>query len=93
MCYVYANLYVSLCEGINCYKYLPKHKTIIEDLDNIIQVFLNGEVSFITKSIHCAHFNERAEKIVVSFYDCSFGEIPIMLYLFGSSCSVCFPLA
>ena len=36
---MYANLYVSLREGINCYKSLPKHKTIIEDLDNIIQVF------------------------------------------------------
>ena len=39
MGYVYANLYVSLREGINCYKSLPKHKTIIEDLDNIIQDF------------------------------------------------------
>ena len=37
-CYVYANLYVNLIrERINCYKSLPKHKTIIEDLDNIIQ--------------------------------------------------------
>ena len=39
MGYVYANLYVSLREGINCYKSLPKHITIIEDLDNIIQDF------------------------------------------------------
>ena len=37
MCYVYANLCVKLCEGINGYKFLPKHKTIIEDPDNIIQ--------------------------------------------------------
>ena len=35
--YVYAN-HVNLREGKNnCYKSLPKHKTIIEDLDNIIQ--------------------------------------------------------
>ena len=27
---------LGLREGINCYKSLPKHKTIIEDLDNII---------------------------------------------------------
>ena len=39
MWYVYANLYVNLCEGINCYKSLPKQKTIIEDPDNIIQDF------------------------------------------------------
>ena len=37
MWYVYANLYVNLSEGINCYKSLPKQKTIIEDPDNIIQ--------------------------------------------------------
>ena len=36
---MYANLYVNLREGINCYKSLPKHKTITEDLDNIIQDF------------------------------------------------------
>ena len=29
----------ALGEGINCYKSLPKHKTIIKDLDNIIQDF------------------------------------------------------
>ena len=32
------NLYVNLREGINCYKSLPKQKTIIEDLDNIMQI-------------------------------------------------------
>ena len=36
---VYANFYVNLREGINCYKSLPKYKTIIEDLGNIIQDF------------------------------------------------------
>ena len=38
---VYANLLVnlSLREGTYCYKSLPKHKTVIEDLDNIIQDF------------------------------------------------------
>ena len=35
----YANLYVNLREGINYYKSPPKHKTIIEELDNIIQDF------------------------------------------------------
>ena len=39
MCYVYANLNVNLREGINYYKSLPNHKTIIEELDNIIQDF------------------------------------------------------
>ena len=39
VCYVYANLYVNLREGINWYKSLPKHKTIIKDLENIIQGF------------------------------------------------------
>ena len=37
--YVYANLYVNLRQGINCYKSLPKYKIIIEDLDSIIQDF------------------------------------------------------
>ena len=37
--HVYANVYVNLREGTNCYKSLPKHKTIIEDLDIIIQDF------------------------------------------------------
>ena len=32
----------------------------MEDLDNIIQDF-ETEVKFITKSIHCAHFNERTD--------------------------------
>ena len=37
---MYANFYINLIrEGINCYKSLPKHKIIIEDLDNIIQDF------------------------------------------------------
>ena len=93
MCYVYANLCVNLCEGINCYKSLPKHKTIIEDPDNIIQDFKNCEVRFyfITKTIYCAHFKDRTDKIdkivvyfTVYFCDCSFGEIPIVLQLFGS---------
>ena len=47
MCYVYANLHVNLREGINCYQSLPKHKTIIDDLDNTIQDFKNCEVRFI----------------------------------------------
>ena len=42
---MYANLYVNLCEGINCHKSLPKQKTIIEDPDNIIQDF-KTEVRF-----------------------------------------------
>ena len=42
---MYANLYVNLCEGINCLKSLPKQKTIIEDPDNIIQDF-KTEVRF-----------------------------------------------
>ena len=44
-CVVCVNLYVNLCEGINCYKSLPKQKTIIEDPDNIIQDF-KTEVRF-----------------------------------------------
>ena len=74
MCYVYANLYVNLREGINCKKSLPKHKTIIEDLDNIKQDF-KTKVRYITKSIPYAHFNERTDKIqkmVVYFCGCSF---------------------
>ena len=31
--------YVNLREGIDWYKSLPKHKTIIKDLDKIIQGF------------------------------------------------------
>ena len=45
MCYVHANLHVDLREGINCYKSLPKQKSIIEDPDNIIQDF-KTEVRF-----------------------------------------------
>ena len=71
MCYVYANLCVNLCEGINCYKSL-----------------FEVRFYFITKSIYCAHFNDRTDKIVVYFTvyfcGCSFGEIPIVLQLFGS---------
>ena len=46
VCYVYANLYVNSCEGINCYKSLPKHKTIMEDPDNIIQDFKTVRLGF-----------------------------------------------
>ena len=60
-------------------KSLAKHKTIIEDLDNIIKDF-KTEVRFITKWIHCgAHFNERTDKIGVYFSGRSFVEIPIVL--------------
>ena len=44
--FVLANLCVNLCEGINCYKSLPKHKTIIEDPDNIIQDFKTVRLGF-----------------------------------------------
>ena len=41
------NLYVNLCDGINCYKSLPKHETIIElDSDNIIQEFKTVRLGF-----------------------------------------------
>ena len=43
---MYANLRVKLCEGINCYNSLPKHKTIIEDPDNIIQDFKTVRLGF-----------------------------------------------
>ena len=39
------NLYVNLCEGINFYKSLPQHKTIIEDRD-IIQDFKTVRLGF-----------------------------------------------
>ena len=66
MCYVYANLHlfhVNLRQGINGYKSLPKHKTIIDDLDNIIQDFKTVRLGlYIAKSMLCAHFNERTDK-------------------------------
>ena len=43
---MYANLYVNLCEGINCYKSLPKHKTVLEDPENIIQDFKTVRLGF-----------------------------------------------
>ena len=70
MWYVYANLYVNLCERINCYKSLPKQKTIIEDPDNIIQDF-KTEVRF--------YFINNKIDILRSLQGTrSFGEIPIV---------------
>ena len=37
---------VKRCEEINCYKSLPKHKTVIEDPDNIIQDFKTMRLGF-----------------------------------------------
>ena len=83
MWYVYASLCVNLCEGINCYKSLPKQKTIIEDPVKIIQdfkteirfYFINNKIDI----LRLLQFNERTDKIVVYFCGCSFGEIPIVL--------------
>ena len=40
------SVYINLCEGINYYKSLPKHETIIEKPDNIIQDFKTVRLGF-----------------------------------------------
>ena len=68
----------SSCKLARGNKSLPKHKTVIEDLDNIIPDIKTVKVRFITKSIHFM-INERTDKIVVYFCGRSFGDIPIVL--------------
>ena len=73
---MYANLYVNLCEEINCYKSLPKHKTVIEDPDNIIQDFKTMRLGFtVEQNRYTALTSINAQ--TRSWF--SFGEIPIVL--------------
>ena len=87
MCYVYANLYVNLREGINCYKSLPKHKTITEDPDNIIQDFKTVSLGFTLQQNRYTALTSITAKTRSWF---------ISLFISAAVCSalsVCLPLA
>ena len=82
-----------LGEGINCYKSLPKHKTIIKDLDNIIQDFKTARLG-VLQNRYTALTSMRAQRrswFISAAEARSVTEIPI--HCSCSALSVCFPFA
>ena len=70
----------ALREGLSCYKSLLKHKTTIEDLDNIIQDFETVRFTLRYTSVNALTAQTRSWFIsLISAAVASVTEIPIAL--------------
>ena len=71
---------LALGEGINCYKSPSKHKTIVKDLDNIIQDFKTVRLGLEqNRYTALTSMNAQRRSWFISAAEASVTEIPIVL--------------